>query len=54
MTIKEYKTFPLKLPNSFNDKIDKAVFFSETPTKHQFILDAIKEKLENDIKKEGK
>lgn len=48
---KKIKTFPLKLEDRFNEIIDKSVFFTKAPTKHQYIIEAIREKVERDNEK---
>lgn len=48
MSKKDVKTFPLRLDSNFSNVIDKAVFFTKTSSKHQYVLDAIKEKIERD------
>lgn len=45
---KDVKTFPLRLENSFSTTIDKAVFFTDADSKHQYILDAVREKIKRD------
>jgi hypothetical protein len=47
-------TFPLRLDKKFSEQIDNLVFFTKAPSKHQYILDAIAEKMERDkIQLEG-
>ncbi|WP_179089098.1 hypothetical protein [Paenibacillus odorifer] len=45
---KDIKTFPLTLEIPFSKEIDAYVFYTNADTKHQYIVDAIKEKIERD------
>mgnify|MGYP003812178593 FL=1 len=45
---KNFKKFPIRLDRSFSEEVDKCVFYTKSPSKHQYILDAIKEKVERD------
>lgn len=44
------KKFPIDLELSFNKKLDLAVLQSDVETKHQYIINAIKEKMERESK----
>ncbi|MCY9545273.1 hypothetical protein M5X02_32105, partial [Paenibacillus alvei] len=45
---KDIKTFPLRLEYNFSKEIDALVFYTDSPSKHQYILDAINEKMSRD------
>lgn len=45
---RDFKRFPLRLEKVFSDEIDRCVFHSKALSKHQYILDAIKEKVARD------
>lgn len=45
---RQVKKFPLRLEISFSKEIDSYVFYTESPSKHQYIIDAIKEKIARD------
>lgn len=48
---KKTKTvFPLRLEEDLNKSINKAVFLSEAKSKHQYIIDAVVEKMQRDLK----
>jgi hypothetical protein len=42
------KRFPLRLKSDFSEEIDSCVFYSNAPSKHQYIIEAIREKVERD------
>jgi hypothetical protein len=42
------KRFPVKLESTFSQAIDDCVFYTKSPSKHQYILDAIREKVDRD------
>lgn len=46
--------FPLKLEESLSRKIDNAVYVTNAYSKHQYILDAINDKLVKDIENRSK
>lgn len=50
---RKIKTFPLKLELGFNKKIDLAVLNSDNISKHQYILDAINEKIQRESNTKG-
>lgn len=43
------KTFPLRLKKDFSEEIDNVVFLTKAESKHQYIMNAIKEKMERDL-----
>lgn len=45
---KQIKRFPLRLEEEFSTEIDNCVFYTKYSSKHQYIIDAIKEKIERD------
>ncbi|TVX85961.1 hypothetical protein [Paenibacillus agilis] len=47
---KDVKIFPLRLEPTFSKEVDTLVFYTDADSKHQYILDAIIEKMERDRK----
>jgi hypothetical protein len=45
---KKIKTFPLRLEESFNDKIDEIVFLTKAKSKQQYILNAVRNQIQKD------
>lgn len=46
---KKNKTFPLRIDEELNDVIDTTVFLTKAKSKHQYIINAVKEKLYRDM-----
>lgn len=49
--IKNTKTFPMRFNIKYSAVIDRAVFYTKAGSKHEYILEAINEKIERDNKK---
>ncbi|WP_090739432.1 hypothetical protein [Paenibacillus sp. Mc5Re-14] len=50
------KTFPLKFEDNFSEKINWFVFHMKSESKQQYIIDAIRDKMEKDeiaLRKKG-
>jgi hypothetical protein len=47
--IKKNITFPLRLNADLNEEIDTAVFFTKAKSKHEYVINAVKEKLQRDM-----
>lgn len=45
---KGYKRFPLRLSEDFSNRIDKFVYHTPARSKHQYIIQAVIEKMESD------
>lgn len=45
------KTFPLRLEVAFSDDIDKVVFHTKSPSKHEYIMEAIRDKVKKDFER---
>jgi hypothetical protein len=48
---KNIKRFPLKLEVNFSEEVDSCVFYSKSPSKHQYIIDALREQVKRDGEK---
>jgi Leu/Phe-tRNA-protein transferase len=48
---KDFKNFPIRLNLAFSNDIDNCVFYTKSASKHQYILDAIREKVDRDKEK---